>query len=131
MLSTQGSSPKPTELLCLRVLCAAFASVAVLAFCSSLHSWPSLASLLPVVIAFLDCAHASSAKELQSLEHQEPMKLLRPIIFALCFAGAFFYFTTYRPNSTLANWISHPTGLSLPKQRALTIRSMPKNKTTS
>src|ERR1017187_4313254 len=37
------------------------------------------------------------------------MKLLRPFLFAIILAVAFFYFTTYR-NSSLhpANWISHP-----------------------
>jgi S1-C subfamily serine protease len=35
------------------------------------------------------------------------MKLVRPVVFAIILAAAFFYFTTYRgPNSP--NWISHP-----------------------
>jgi S1-C subfamily serine protease len=37
------------------------------------------------------------------------MKLLRPLIFAIFFAGAFFYFTTSRhAGGTLANWIGRP-----------------------
>jgi S1-C subfamily serine protease len=40
------------------------------------------------------------------------MKLIRPLIFALAFAGAFFYFTTWRSNLQgglhASNWISHP-----------------------
>src|SRR3984893_1236806 len=41
------------------------------------------------------------------------MKLIRPLIFALAMAGAFFYFTTWRSNSQAgglhpANWLSHP-----------------------
>jgi S1-C subfamily serine protease len=40
------------------------------------------------------------------------MKLVRPLIFALAIAGAFFYFTTWRSNSQgefrSSNWLSHP-----------------------
>src|ERR1700723_1191158 len=41
------------------------------------------------------------------------MRLLRPAIFALVLAGAFFYFTTWRSNSQISlphpsNWLSHP-----------------------
>src|SRR5579863_7190249 len=42
------------------------------------------------------------------------MKLLRPVIFALLFAGAFFYFTTYRPAGvSLTNWISRPAKVEI------------------
>jgi S1-C subfamily serine protease len=42
------------------------------------------------------------------------MKLLRPLIFAFCFAGAFFYFTTYRPaRGSLSSWISRPAKLEI------------------
>jgi len=35
------------------------------------------------------------------------MRLLRPVIFAIFFAGAFFYFTTHRPSGTsLSHWVS-------------------------
>ena len=40
------------------------------------------------------------------------MRLLRPVIFALFFAGAFFYFTTYRPTS-LTRWLSPPSQVEL------------------
>jgi S1-C subfamily serine protease len=47
------------------------------------------------------------------------MRLLRPLIFAFCFAGAFFYFTTYRPNrGSLANWISRPAALEVTEAAA-------------
>ena len=38
------------------------------------------------------------------------MKLLRPVFLAVIFAGAFYYFTTYRSGSPLrpANWLWHP-----------------------
>lgn len=37
------------------------------------------------------------------------MKLLRPVLLAVILAGAFFYFTTYRPGqNALTNWISRP-----------------------
>ena len=40
------------------------------------------------------------------------MRLMRPLIFALALAGAFFYFTTWRSNSQggvhAPNWLSHP-----------------------
>ncbi len=40
------------------------------------------------------------------------MKLLRPLFFAVAFAGAFFYFTTWRSNSReevhSSNWLSQP-----------------------
>jgi S1-C subfamily serine protease len=42
------------------------------------------------------------------------MRLLRPVIFACFFAGAFFYFTTYRPASGgLASWISRPAKVEI------------------
>ena len=46
------------------------------------------------------------------------MKLLRPAIFALVFAGAFFYFTTWRSNSRSSflhpsNWITHPAEVEI------------------
>jgi S1-C subfamily serine protease len=38
------------------------------------------------------------------------MKVLRPVFLAVIFAGAFYYFTTYRSGSPLrpANWLGHP-----------------------
>jgi S1-C subfamily serine protease len=37
------------------------------------------------------------------------MKLLRPVLFGVMIAGAFFYFTTYRSNrGTLTDWIGRP-----------------------
>ncbi|MFZ0771623.1 MAG: trypsin-like peptidase domain-containing protein [Candidatus Sulfotelmatobacter sp.] len=46
------------------------------------------------------------------------MKLLRPAIFALAFAGAFFYFTTWRSNSQSgllhpSNWLTHPAHVEI------------------
>jgi len=45
------------------------------------------------------------------------MKLTRPLIFALLLAGAFFYFTTWRSNSTSvlhpSNWLSHPSQVEI------------------
>src|ERR1700726_2230972 len=46
------------------------------------------------------------------------MKLIRPAIFALLIAGAFFYFTTWRSNAKLAganpvNWFSHPAHVEI------------------
>jgi S1-C subfamily serine protease len=42
------------------------------------------------------------------------MRLLRPVIFALFFAGAFFYFTTYRPTGgSLFSWISRPSKVEI------------------
>src|SRR6266568_7730139 len=45
------------------------------------------------------------------------MKLLRPLILAVAIAGAFFYFTTWRSNSTeerhSANWFSHPSQVEI------------------
>jgi S1-C subfamily serine protease len=46
------------------------------------------------------------------------MKLIRPAIFALVLAGAFFYFTTWRSNgkhadSTPTNWFSHPAQVEI------------------
>jgi S1-C subfamily serine protease len=42
------------------------------------------------------------------------MRLLRPVIFAIFFAGAFFYFTTYRPSGrSLTNWISTPAKVEI------------------
>ena len=39
------------------------------------------------------------------------MKLLRPLLLAVIFAGAFYYFTTYRSGSPLhpANWFGRPS----------------------
>jgi S1-C subfamily serine protease len=38
------------------------------------------------------------------------MKLLRPILLAVVFAGAFYYFTTYRSGQMhTANWFGHPS----------------------
>ncbi len=37
------------------------------------------------------------------------MKLLRPLLFAVILAGAFFYFTTYRSGrGVLTDWVGHP-----------------------
>src|SRR5277367_1057200 len=42
------------------------------------------------------------------------MKLLRPVLFAVIFAGAFFYFTTYRSSrSTLTDWVGHPSKVEI------------------
>jgi S1-C subfamily serine protease len=42
------------------------------------------------------------------------MRLFRPIIFAIFFAGAFVYFTTHRPSAgILTNWISPPAKLEI------------------
>lgn len=45
------------------------------------------------------------------------MKLLRPLILAVAIAGAFFYFTTWRSNSTeerhAANWFAHPSQVEI------------------
>ena len=45
------------------------------------------------------------------------MKLLRPLILAVAIAGAFFYFTTWRSNSTeerhSANWFAHPSQVEI------------------
>ena len=46
------------------------------------------------------------------------MRLIRPAIFALVIAGAFFYFTTWRSNAKLAgsnpvNWFSHPARVEI------------------
>ena len=46
------------------------------------------------------------------------MKLLRPAIFALVFAGAFFYFTTWRSNSRSSfphpsNWLTRPAEVEI------------------
>jgi S1-C subfamily serine protease len=47
------------------------------------------------------------------------MKLLRPLIFAFFFAGAFLYFTTYRPaGGSLARWISPPAKLEITEAAA-------------
>src|SRR5580698_786659 len=47
------------------------------------------------------------------------MKLLRPLIFAFFFAGAFLYFTTYRPaGRSLARWISPPAKLEITEAAA-------------
>ncbi len=45
------------------------------------------------------------------------MRLMRPLIFALALAGAFFYFTTWRSNSQggvhAPNWLSHPAEVEI------------------
>jgi S1-C subfamily serine protease len=46
------------------------------------------------------------------------MKLIRPAIFALLLAGAFFYFTTWRSNSQLSllhptEWLAHPAQVEI------------------
>ena len=41
------------------------------------------------------------------------MKLLRPVIFAIVLAGAFFYFTTYRGALRPDGWPSHPQHLEI------------------
>ena len=46
------------------------------------------------------------------------MKIIRPAVFALVLAGAFFYFTTWRPNAPLAgsnpvNWLSRPAQVEI------------------
>src|SRR5580765_2541564 len=46
------------------------------------------------------------------------MKVIRPLIFALALAGAFFYFTTWRSNSQTgeaqpATWLSHPAQVEI------------------
>ena len=46
------------------------------------------------------------------------MKLIRPALFALVIAGAFFYFTTWRSNAKLAgpdpgNWLSQPAHVEI------------------
>jgi S1-C subfamily serine protease len=42
------------------------------------------------------------------------MKLLRPVLFGVIIAGAFFYFTTYRPNhGTLTDWIGRPNKVEI------------------
>ena len=45
------------------------------------------------------------------------MRLMRPLIFAVALAGAFFYFTTWRSNSESglhpSNWLSHPSRVEI------------------
>ncbi len=42
------------------------------------------------------------------------MKLLRPVLFGVMIAGAFFYFTTYRANrGTLTDWIGRPNTIEI------------------
>ena len=46
------------------------------------------------------------------------MKVMRPFLFALALAGAFFYFTTWRSNSQAgefhpSNWLSHPAQVEI------------------
>src|ERR1700683_2135480 len=48
----------------------------------------------------------------------EIMKLMRPLIFAVAMATAFFYFTTWRSNSQAgglrpSNWLSHPAQVEI------------------
>src|SRR6202166_3260745 len=48
----------------------------------------------------------------------EFMKLVRPLLFALALAGAFFYFTTWRSNSQAggvhpSTWLSHPAKVEI------------------
>ncbi len=47
------------------------------------------------------------------------MKLLRPVVIAVILAGAFFYFTTYRPGQTgVASWISRPNKVEISEAAA-------------
>ena len=42
------------------------------------------------------------------------MKLLRPVLFGVMIAGAFFYFTTYRASrGALTDWIGRPNKLEI------------------
>ena len=42
------------------------------------------------------------------------MKLLRPVLFGVIIAGAFFYFTTYRANNgTLTDWMGRPNKVEI------------------
>lgn len=42
------------------------------------------------------------------------MKLLRPVLFGVIIAGAFFYFTTYRTNhGTLTDWMGRPNKIEI------------------
>jgi len=42
------------------------------------------------------------------------MKLLRPVLFGVIIAGAFFYFTTYRANhGTLTDWMGRPNKVEI------------------
>jgi S1-C subfamily serine protease len=42
------------------------------------------------------------------------MRLLRPVLFAVIFAGAFFYFTTYRSGrGALTDWVGHPNKIEI------------------
>jgi S1-C subfamily serine protease len=46
------------------------------------------------------------------------MRVIRPAVFALALAGAFFYFTTWRSNARLtgsnpSSWLSHPTEVEI------------------
>ena len=63
------------------------------------------------------------------------MKVMRPLIFALAFAGAFFYFTTWRSNSQAGERIPRPGSViprrwRSPKLRRIR-RSMAKSRTIS
>ena len=42
------------------------------------------------------------------------MRLLRPLFIAVILAGAFFYFTTYRPvRGGFADWLGYPTKVEI------------------
>src|SRR5271170_4859801 len=42
------------------------------------------------------------------------MRLLRPLFLAVIIAGAFFYFTTYRPgHGALTDWVGHPSKVEI------------------
>src|ERR1700753_3509841 len=41
------------------------------------------------------------------------MRLLRPFVLAVIFAGAFFYFTTYRSGHAPVTWISRPNRVEI------------------
>jgi S1-C subfamily serine protease len=59
----------------------------------------------------------SVQSESNSLKQLIIMKLIRPALFALVIAGAFFYFTTWRSNSLTAvhptDWLSHPANVEI------------------
>jgi hypothetical protein len=42
------------------------------------------------------------------------MRIVRPVIFAVLIAGAFFYFSTYRNHSVQpSSWVSHPATVEI------------------
>src|SRR5215813_9828439 len=47
------------------------------------------------------------------------MRILRPLVFAVILAGAFFYFTTYRSGHLqTSNWLSHPAKVEITEAAA-------------